>query len=196
MNVRQLQYLTPPFETTYSKFCASNKLKADIVTLPSGTKAFFIGERTAANIALYFHGGGFSLDGDETHLGFWNIVRNDLESSNKSVAFLFVAYTLVPYGTYPVQIREAVEALSYCLNTLGRFSSDILLAGDSAGGNLCLSILSHLSHPHPEVPEIKMEGKLKAVVAVAPWVSFKTDWPSMKRNAYKDLITPHGVVPW
>ena len=141
-------------------------------------------------------GGGFSLDGGDEHLTFWSKVKQDLAEANKSVSFLFVAYTLVPLGTYPTQFREGVEALDYVLNDLGRFPSDILLAGDSAGGNMCLAVLSHLSHPSPDVPELKIDSKLKALVLVAPWVSFKTEWPSMHRNLYKDFMTPAAGRKW
>ena len=136
------------------------------------------------------------MDGGDEHLNFWSNVKQDLAAANKSISFLFVAYTLVPHGTYPTQFREGVEALDYVLNDLGRFPSDILLAGDSAGGNMCLAVLSHLTHPSPDLPELKMETKLKAIVVVAPWVSFKTEWPSMQRNLYKDLIMPAVGRKW
>ena len=141
-------------------------------------------------------GGGFSLDGGDEHLNFWSNVKRDLAKANKSISFLFVAYTLVPFGTYPTQFKEGVEALDYVLNDLGRSPSDVLLAGDSAGGNMCLALLLHLSHPSPDVPEVKIESKLKAVVLVAPWVSFKTEWPSMHRNRYKDLLATDAGTKW
>ena len=82
-------------------------------------------------------GGGFSLDGGPEYFAWWSDrVQTDLKAAGKNVAFLFLEYTLVPYATYPVQIREGVEALDYVLNDLERSSSDVLLAGDSAGGNM------------------------------------------------------------
>jgi acetyl esterase/lipase len=129
-------------------------------------------------------------------MSFWTSLGQDLTKVNKSVAFLFVAYTLVPFGTYPVQFREGVEALDYVLNDLGRFPSDVILAGDSAGGNMCLAVLSHLSHPSPDVPEVKLDSKLKALVLVAPWVSFRTDWPSSHSNQYKDIVVPAVGRMW
>jgi len=192
----QHRYIAPPFETVYQSFCKSKQVEPDIVTLKSGTKAFWVGEKTATNIVIYFHGGGFSMDGGEEHFNFWLNVQRDLAKANKSIAFLYLAYTLVPHQTYPAQFREGVEALNYVLNDLGRFPSDIILAGDSAGGNMCLALLSHLSHPSPDVPEVKIDSKLKALVLVAPWVSFSTDWPSAHRNRYKDIITSTSGAKW
>ena len=184
----QLQYLTPPFGVFYDKWCAVNNIAPDVVELKGNCKVFWMGEKSAKYTVIYFHGGGFSLDGDDTHIKYWNSVQKDLASANKSVSFLFVEYTLVPHGTYPIQFQEGVEALSYVLNTVGKKPSEIILAGDSAGGNMSLAVLSHIMHPSPDAPEIKISEPLKALVLIAPWVSFRIDWPSGKRNAYKDII--------
>jgi acetyl esterase/lipase len=143
-------------------------------------------------------GGGFSLDGDDTHIKFWNGVQTDVKTSDITIAFLFLEYTLVPHATYPRPIYEAVESVKYVMEELHRPASQIILAGDSAGGNMCLGVLSHIMHPSPEFPELKLgEGdKLKAIVGVAPWVSFNLDWPSEVKNRYKDLVSSYAGGMW
>lgn len=185
----QLQYLNPPFGVFYAKWCAANHVAPDVVDLKEGgCKAFWMGDRDAKYTVIYYHGGGFSLDGDDTHIAYWKGVQEELAASGKSVSWLFVEYTLVPHGTYPVQFQEGVDALRYVLDTVGKKPSEVILAGDSAGGNMCLAVLSHLMHPSPDVEEVKMAEPLKGLVLVAPWVSFRTDWDSGKRNANKDII--------
>lgn len=114
------------------------------------------------------------------------------------IAFLFLEYTLVPHATYPKPIYEAVEAVKYVMEDLKRPASQIMLAGDSAGGNMCLGVLSQIMHPSSEFPELKLaEGdKLKAIVAVAPWVSFNLEWPCEKKNRYKDIVTVYAGGMW
>ncbi len=143
-------------------------------------------------------GGGFSLDGDDTHIRFWHSVQTDLEASGTRIAILFVEYTLVPHATYPTQIRESVEAVEYVLTQLHRPASDIILGGDSAGGNLCLAVLSHLMHPMDDISPLSLSAgqKLKALVLVAPWVSFRTDWPSGKANRDKDIVSAVVGSKW
>ena len=196
MNAVQLQYIAPSFQTVYEKWCKSKKLQPEIVSLKSGCKAFWMGDKTATNVVIYFHGGGFSLDGGAEHLNYWYSVQQDMTKSKKSIAFLFVAYSLVPYAIYPTQLAEGIESLNYVLNDLGRFPRDVLLAGDSAGGNMCLGILSHLSHPMPELPAVNIATKLKALVLVAPWVSFRTDWSTTQSNMYKDIIAKEPALKW
>ena len=153
------------------------------------------GFRAYSDISI---GGGFSLDGDDTHIRFWNDVGTDVKASDVTIAFLFLEYTLVPHATYPKPIYEAVESVKYVLEELHRPASQIMLAGDSAGGNMCLGVLSHLMHPSPEFPEIKLaeEDKLKAIVGIAPWVSFDTSKPSVAKNEYKDIINPVIGTKW
>ena len=77
------------------------------------------------------------MDGGPEHLNWWGgQVQPELKEADKSTAFFFLEYTLVPYATYPVQVKEAVEAVEYVVKDLKRSPSDIVLAGDSAGGNM------------------------------------------------------------
>ena len=86
--------------------------------------------------------------------------------------------------------------MQYVIDGTNRSLSDVILAGDSAGGQLCLALLSHISHPCPDVPELEATGKLKALVVIGPWVSFRIDWPSNYYNAYKDIISSEVARRW
>lgn len=89
-----------------------------------------------------------------------------------------------------MQLRQAVEALRYVLNETGRSPSNVIVGGDSAGGNLALATLLHLSHPHPDIEAMTLSSPLAGVFGHAPWINFSLYWPSMVENAYKDIITP------
>ena len=141
-------------------------------------------------------GGGFSLPASYEHLNFWYEVHREVALVNKDISLFFLAYTLVPHGTYPSQICEGVEALNYVLTDLKRSPSDVLLAGDSAGGNLGLAILSHITHPIPDVPRVQIESSLKGLVLIGPWVSFSSDWPSHERNIRSDLLAKGIGAKW
>ena len=141
-------------------------------------------------------GGGYALDGDPFHLRFCHNLQADLTRAGKSVALLIVAYTLTSHAGYPTQICEGVEALNYVLEQQDRSTSEVLVGGDSAGAAIAISIVSHLSHPSPEFPRVKDDGKIKAVVLVAPWVSFKFDWPSYQTNKFKDCLDLQTLKAW
>ena len=64
------------------------------------------------------------------------------------------------------------------------------------GANLALGVLSHILHPHPELPPLSLSAPLKGGILLAPWASFRTDWPSVKENAQKDIVTAYIGDTW
>jgi acetyl esterase/lipase len=120
----------------------------------------------------------------------------DLNATGHDVAVFFLAYTLTPHATYPTQLRQAIEALRYILTETNRSPANIIVGGDSAGGNLAFALLLHLSHPHPEIEPVELKTNLAGVFGFAPWVSFRTDWPSIHANMYKDLINEDALTMW
>ncbi len=67
----------------------------------------------------------------------------------------------------------------------------IFLGGDSAGGNISLGLLSHLahSHPHQEIPELKLPHNLRGVCLISPWVTFDHTGAAYHRYRESDFIT-------
>lgn len=67
----------------------------------------------------------------------------------------------------------------------------IIVAGDSAGANLALALMSHLSHPHPNVAPIAplvQSQQLRGLFLISPWVTFASTADSVRRNADKDYL--------
>jgi acetyl esterase/lipase len=130
------------------------------------------------------------------HFEFWLEMLRALNESGHDLAVFFPRYTLTPHATYPTQLRQAVEALRHIIVTTGRSASNVIIGGDSAGGNLASATLLHLSHPHPEIEPLSLDAPLAGVFAYAPWVNFSTEWPSMEANRWKDIITPGCLTGW
>jgi acetyl esterase/lipase len=107
-----------------------------------------------------------------------------------------LAYTLAPDAEFPTQLSEAVSLFKHLDKTLTRSPSSLILAGDSAGGNLVLSLLSHILHPHPSVPALELNAPFKAVLLISPWVSFSTEHPSYTTNAETDIFDHTPLTMW
>ncbi|KAF4212943.1 hypothetical protein CNMCM5878_000574 [Aspergillus fumigatiaffinis] len=70
----------------------------------------------------------------------------------------------------------------------------MIIAGDSAGGNLTAALLFHSAHPHPGVERLNLCGRLLGgAFLVSPWVTFKTTSQSMKRNVYGDYVDHDSI---
>jgi acetyl esterase/lipase len=119
-----------------------------------------------------------------------------MTKAGKDVAIFVLSYTLVPHGTYPTQLQQAVACLRYILDETGRSPANIYLGGDSAGGNLVMGVLSHLSHPHPEIESLSIQEDLAGAALVAPWTDLRTDFPPPETQPLGDLITQDVAKVW
>ncbi|KAL5004087.1 hypothetical protein ScPMuIL_017543 [Solemya velum] len=112
---------------------------------------------------VFFHGGGFVF----FHPNQYNLLTSTIASVAKLVV-VSVDYRLAPEHPYPAGQEDCVTATKYMLRNAGKFGVDpnrIAVAGDSAGGNLAMSVALKLSKDRREnLP------KIKAQVLIYPFV--------------------------
>ena len=97
----------------------------------------------ASAVVLYCHGGGSILGGLDSH----DDVCAEL-SSRTGYELISVDYRLAPEHVHPAAFDDALAAFEWVAKT---YASPILLAGDSAGGNLAAA-LAHATRGHGHVP--------------------------------------------
>ena len=86
---------------------------------------------------LYCHGGGYTSG----NLGYSRILASKLANVTGWQVLSF-EYRLAPEHPYPAAVEDAVKAWDYLMYQ-GYGARDVVVAGDSAGGNLAL-VLTHL----------------------------------------------------
>lgn len=74
--------------------------------------------------------------------------------------------------------------------------SAITLIGDSAGAHLLLSLILHIGHPNPLVPQLDLEGKFAGAVLVSPWAALLSTAESMQSNQEKDILSAGALTYW
>lgn len=106
-------------------------------------------------IILHCHGGGYSTGSAQ----YARTLTTKLASST-SMDVLSFDYRLAPEHPYPAACEDAMKVWNY-LMLLGYGARDIIISGDSAGGNLALSL----------VLKLKEEGRLlpRGMVLMSPW---------------------------
>lgn len=106
-------------------------------------------------IILYCHGGGY-MTGSCLYA---RTITTKLAVST-SMDVLAFDYRLAPENPYPAALNDAVKAWNY-LMLLGYGAKDVIVAGDSAGGNMALCL----------VHKLKEEGRLlpRGLVLMSPW---------------------------
>ncbi|KAI1438065.1 Alpha/Beta hydrolase protein [Xylaria sp. CBS 124048] len=146
---------------------------------------------TADKIVYFFHGGGYKVPMSDGHLHF--CVQAFLLANPKvEVAVALLEYTLAP-AHYPVQLSQAAAGLAHLLNS-GIKPENIIVGGDSAGGNLTAQLLGHLLHPHPDVTPIQLSRPLLGAFMASPWLTTHTDGVSYRENTGIDMLTKHHAI--
>ena len=91
-------------------------------------------------VLLWFHGGGWVLGGIMTD----NIKCLSLANSTGNV-IISVEYRLAPENPFPAAVDDADAALRWVLHNIGDYEGDnsnIVLAGESSGGNIAASLMT------------------------------------------------------
>ena len=90
---------------------------------------------------IYFHGGGYIMGSSETY------EQVLCRLANAGFVVFSVDYRLAPEFPFPDGFGDCVEAVLWVQNNAGSFSGDpdrLVLAGDSAGGNLAAGTSAYL----------------------------------------------------
>lgn len=119
----------------------------------------------------------------------------ELEHKDLLCDILSVDYDLSPGALYPTALRQVVNAYRYATAK----GKQIILMGDSAGGNLCLGLLQHLALPNL-VLETSTEhagnGEIVAMCLLSPWVNLRTEGDSVRRYKQFDCVNKAVLDGW
>lgn len=125
-------------------------------------------------VILYCHGGGYSTGS----CLYGRTITSKLATA-ASIDVLGFDYRLAPEHPYPAALEDALKAWDY-LMLLGYGARDVILAGDSAGGNLALVLALKL----------KAEGRFlpRGLVLMSPWTDLTASGKSYRTRAEVDPV--------
>lgn len=139
-------------------------------------------------VVVYYHGGGFFAGGlDETDL----LVRQIALEAD--VVVVNVAYRLSPERKFPTAVNDAYAALEWVVAHAARLGLDpgrIVLAGDSAGGNL--AIVTALQARARSGPPVAFQVLIYPSVDYRPWPAY----PSRKAFGGGELFLIGDDIEW
>lgn len=119
-------------------------------------------------VLLYFHGGSYLFGSTRTHADL--IARLALAAGVRTFA---IDYRLAPEHPYPAALEDALAAFEG-LVTSGVAPAQIVVAGDSAGGNLALVV--QLARRDRGLPQAG------AAVLFSPWLDLTASRASCRAN--------------
>lgn len=123
---------------------------------------------------LYCHGGGYTSG----NLGYSRILASKLAHITGYEVLAF-EYRLAPEHPFPAAPDDAMKAWDYLMH-LGYGARDVVVAGDSAGGNLAL-VLTH---------RLKGEGRRLpgALILMSPWTDLTASGKSYRERVELDPV--------
>lgn len=125
-------------------------------------------------IILYCHGGGYSTGSAK----YARTITSKLAACT-SMDVLAFDYRLAPEHPYPAALQDAMKMWNY-LMLLGYGARDIIVAGDSAGGNLALALVLKLKEEQRLLP--------RGMVLLSPWTDLTCSGLSFQQKAEEDPI--------
>jgi acetyl esterase/lipase len=131
------------------------------------------GSSTAGAI-LYLHGGSFTSGSITSH----RTLAGNVAIASRARALL-IDYRLAPEHPFPAGLEDAAAAYEWLLSQ-GHAPGRIVVAGDSAGGNLALALLVRLRDRRRPLPA--------AAVCLSPNPDLTYSGESWAFNAKKDVM--------
>lgn len=155
-----------PDKWTYEKFTV-NGVKVERLVNPK--------QKKSKRVFLQLHGGGY-IDGlGDLHRNL--AVKQGVLTDSREV--WLVDYRLAPQNLYPAALDDAATVYKELLNR-GVDPKNLIVFGDSAGGNLAVELSIYLRENNLPQPA--------ALILASPWTTFETDLPSRTYNADRDLV--------
>lgn len=131
-------------------------------------------------VILYCHGGGY-MTGSSLYA---RTLTTKLATST-SMDVLCFDYRLAPENPYPAALEDAVKAWDY-LMLLGYGARDVIVAGDSAGGNLALA----LTH------KLRQDGRIlpRGLMLMSPWTDLTKSGKTYQTRASVDPVLSENYI--
>lgn len=129
---------------------------------------------------LCCHGGGFSVGSSKSHEKMYGHLAKALGCPTFTMD-----YTRAPENPHPGIVEEAVAVYSQLLDQ-GFEPENIGTTGDSAGGNLCTTMILYARHKDLPLPA--------CCAPISPWYDMEGKGSTMVTNADKDALVGGDIL--
>ncbi|KAJ7156532.1 Alpha/Beta hydrolase protein [Mycena crocata] len=173
-SVAQQQFVFGTTLATYKKWTKQAQLDPVVDELGDNAHLMWIGPKRVDRVLFFCHGGCYFLPITHFLLDFWLYVQLELKKQNVEIGIALLSYSLAPMATFPTPAKQAMLGLQLLFDA-GVRPENLYVAGDSAGANLVLQVLSSMLHPHDNIPKIHPTGRFRSLGLFSAWVSFTAD---------------------
>ncbi|KAJ6014160.1 Alpha/beta hydrolase fold-3 [Penicillium herquei] len=155
----------------------SEELKGEWIEMRSHYNANKKAKSRCSKIMLYVHGGAYFFGSVDTHR--YMLQRHARKLKGRVFA---PHYRLAPQYPFPCGLQDCMASYLWLLETYD--PKEIILAGDSAGGGMVLSLLVMMRDQGIALPA--------GAILISPWVDLTHSFPSIVEDNPGDYIPPAG----
>ena len=158
-------------------------------------------------VLYHLHGSGYTVQSahpkDPTAL----VAKGFLEVVGPVTRIFAVEYRLAsgkPFKTehpFPTQLLDALAGYNYLVNVVRIAPENIIIIGDSAGGNLAHALIRYLTE-YQGTTDVPLLGPPGALVLISPWMDLGMTHQSLPNGSAKKFVssdyldTPEDGVPY
>jgi len=134
----------------------------------------------ATRVLLYFHGGGYCSGSIASH-------RRLLTEAGRAagISTLAIAYRLAPEHPFPAAHDDGMIGWRY-LRQQGIDARNIVVGGDSAGGNLTIALINALRDANEDLPACAW--------LISPWTDLTMSGKTLESKDHIDPIIHRGYL--
>ncbi|KAH0838098.1 Alpha/Beta hydrolase protein [Lanmaoa asiatica] len=132
-----------------------------------------------SRVTLYLHGGAYYSSSAASQ----RMITIPMSKYTETRVFA-IDYRLAPETCFPGPLHDVVSAYLRLTEDLHVPAENVVLAGDSAGGGLCLALLLYLRDNDYPLPG--------GAILFSPWVDLTLSCPSWDTNAAYDIVPTPG----
>ena len=141
----------------------------------------YYNESKKERIILYLHGGAYTRGSPKSHRAF--VAK--LSKITDSQAFT-IDYRLAPENPFPAAIEDTIKAYQGIIAENQVSQSNIIIAGDSAGGGLAITSVLKMKEEEIPLPA--------AVVCISPWTDLTLSGKTYSTNEESDLLLTYDEI--
>ena len=131
-------------------------------------------------VLVYLHGGGYRGGSGRSHAELAARVGRAA-----GAAVVLPEYRLAPENAFPAALDDALAACRALAGEKGNGASDLVIAGDSAGGGLAVATCVALRDTGEPLP--------RAMALLSPWLDLTCSSPSWDERFQGDPVLDHSL---